>query len=119
MARVIKKFQELLRDMWFECNKQLHNKEHLEHNKRRNTELNEKVKNIFIKLKQLAPNQRMLLKDERIFFEKREKDIKKRRVRSKQRQVNDAEDILAIYELRTKRHNSITDYLAYASKEYG
>ena len=43
MAQVIKKFQEMLRDMWFKRNKKLHNKDHSEHNKRKNTDLNKKV----------------------------------------------------------------------------
>ena len=119
MARAIKKFQEMIRDIWFERNEQLHNKEHSEHNRRKNEELNERVANIYRKLHRLAPNDRMLLHDERIFFAKREIDIKKRKIRSKQRWVSDADDILDIYELRTKQHNSITDYMIYASKEYG
>ena len=47
MARVVKKFQEMLREMWFERNNQLHNKEQSEHNRQRTMELNKKVKNIF------------------------------------------------------------------------
>ena len=119
MARTIKKFQEMVRDIWFERNDQLHHKENSEHNKRKNEELNDRVTNIFQRLGRLAPNDRMLLPDERIFFAKKEANIKKRKIRSKRRWVNDADDILDIYELRTKKHNSITDYLIYASKEYG
>ena len=119
MARVITRIQGIIRDMWFERNNQLHNKENSEHNKRKTAELNDRITSIFRKLKDLAPNRRMLMKDERIFFAKRENDIRKKRIRSKNRWVNDAEDILEIYELRTKQHNSITDYLTYASKEYG
>ena len=103
-----------------ERNNQLHNKEHSEHNRRKDLELNERVTNIFRKLDKLAPSRRMLMNDERIFFyKKQEQDIKKRRIRSKARWVNNTEDILEVYELRTKQHNLITDYLTYASKEYG
>ena len=119
VARVITKFQEMVRDMWFERNNQLHNKEQSEHNRRQTQEMNEKITNIYRRLNNLAPSRRMLTNDERTFFARTEHDIKKRKIRSKTRWVNDAEDILEIFELRTKKDNSITDYLIYAMKEYG
>ena len=117
MARVIMKIQDMIRSMWFERNAQLHNKEQSQHNERKNQQLNERISNVHRRLNKRS--KRMMYEDERHYFSRKEHEIKKRRIRSKTRWINNAEDILETFEIRINRHNSITGYLTYATKEYG
>ena len=109
----------MIRNMWFERNTQLHNKEKSQHNERKNQQLNTRITKICERLNKAAPNKRILNDDERYYFSQKENEIKRRRIGSKNRWVKEAEDIIEILEIKMSRNNSITNYLTYVAKEYG
>ena len=119
IARLIIQIQDMIRNMWFERNIQLHNKEQSQHNERTHQQLNMRITKVYERLNKAAPNKRILNGDERYYFSRKENEIKRKRIRSKNRWVKEAEDIIEILEIKLKRHNSIRDYLTYAAKEYG
>jgi hypothetical protein len=119
MSNAIIKYQDLIRSMWFERNDQLHHKETSEAATRGNIELNGRIDEIYTKLHRVAPHRRMLTKDEKSFFSKSKEQHKGKKIKTKRKWVQDAEDVLEVYEQRTRGGQAMRDYIIYHLRDPG
>ena len=96
IANIIRRIQQVLREIWYSRNESLHKDEDSRINKTKIEKIKQRIREVFRRRK-IVPI-RQLAQADRIYFKRKKKSVKKMRLNLRERWVTDAEIILDKYD---------------------